>query len=652
MNKASDLLNEAQTLLDSGQHAPARERFVQVCEIDPTNAEAWLMLGAIDAEAGNLDSAWNHAQRALLEDSDYEEAHLTLAGLQQHRGELTEALQSCGRALSIDNDYEEAWLMQSGIQGALGQYKDSEESSKQVIRLWPECVDAQVNLGNALKEQGQWNAAIDSYRQALQLEPNQPHAKINLGQVLLELGRLSEAENCFSQALVNHPSNADARLGLARIYHAHSDPEAAVVHCRDVISSEPANVTAHLLLCDCLVRLGQLEEAATACLAIPARSSEEFCSVAVMHAHILERKGEYLQAFEYLQDALLKYPGAPDLALVFADISRHLKRTDTATALLEQRLNGNYSPGVRKQLHFSLGRLYDEGKRYDEAFTQFRQANDLKPVVFDRDIHTAAIDSLIDAYTAETLAGFPTTGSDSQRPVFIVGMPRAGTTLVEQILSCHSAVFGAGELPYIGQMAVSMSDRFKAASPYPVCVPSLREIVFTTLAEEYLDRLTEKSGTANCVTDKQNGNYLHLGLIQLLFPNARIIHCTRTPLDTCLSLYTHDMGGEATYTRTFEDLACYYKNYQRLMQHWQRVLTVPMLEIAYEDLVMDQEKKSRELIDFCGLEWEAKCLDFHQNRRAVATPSHAQVRQPMYKSAMNRWKNYQLHLSPLQHLLQ
>ena len=646
------LLQQANALLDQGALPQARVVFSSVLEQAPSTAEAWLMLGAIDAAMGNLATALSHTRRALQEDPGYEEAHLTLAGLQQNSGELSEALQSCGRALAIDSDYEEAWLMQSGIQGALGQYVASEESSRQVIRLWPECVDAHVNLGNALKAQRQWDAAVAGYREALQLDPDQLHAKINLGQVLLELDRLSDAESCFTQALASNPSSADASLGLARVHLARNDPQPAVARCRDAISSEPGNIAAHLLLCNSLILSAQLEEAAIACSAIPARSSEELCSVAVMHARILERQGEYQQAFEYLQDALPKYPYAPDLVLVFADISRHLKRTEEATALLEQQLGGNLALGVRKQLHFSLGRTYDASQRYDEAFTQFQQANDLKPAVFDRPGHTAAIDSLINAFTAETLVGFSATGSDSQRPVFIVGMPRAGTTLVEQILSCHSAVFGAGELPYIGQMAVSLSGRFKTALPYPACVSSLPDSVFTTLAEEYLARLEEKSQTAICVTDKQNGNYLHLGLIQLLFPRARIIHCVRTPLDTCLSLYTHDMGGEATYTRSFEDLACYYRNYQKLMGHWQRVLTVPMLEIAYEDLVLDQQHKTRELVDFCDLEWEPQCLDFHQNRRAVATPSHAQVRQPLYKSAVHRWKNYQRQLSPLQHLLQ
>ena len=652
MKKTANLLIKAQAFLDSGQQSSARELYGQVCEMDTACAEAWLMLGAIDAETGNLDSAFRHTRRALQENINYEEAHLTLAGLHYHQGKLDAALESCGRALSIDNDYEEAWLMQSGIQGTLGQYPESEESSKQVIRLWPECVDAHVNLGNAFKSQGKLNAAIDSYQQALQLAPDNLHAKVSLGNVLLELDRLVEAESCYKQLLESDSSNSGANLGIARLHLARNDPEASLVQCRKVISSEPGNVTARLLLCDSLMQAGQVEEAAIACAAIPAQSTEEQCAVAVMHARILECQGAYQQAFDYLEKLLSKYPDSPDLVLVFADVSRHVRRPDDATVQLEKLLVGNFASNVRKQLHFSLGRMYDANQCYSEAFKQFQQANNLKPATYDGVSHSVAIDSLISAYTAEAFARFPAVGINSKCPVFIVGMPRAGTTLVEQILSSHSAVFGAGELPYIGNMAVNLSSRFDTALPYPACFTSLEGSVFKTLAQEYLDRLMAKSETATCITDKQNGNYLHLGLIQLLFPEARIIHCTRNPLDTCLSLYMHDLGGEATYTRNFEDLASNYKDYQRLMLHWHDVLALPVLEISYEDLVMDQERKTRELIDFCGLEWEEQCLNFHQNLRTVATPSHAQVRQPLYKSAMNRWKNYQEYLSPLQSLLQ
>jgi tetratricopeptide (TPR) repeat protein len=400
------------------------------------------------------------------------------------------------------------------------------------------------------------------------------------------------------------------------------------------------------------MRAGQFDEASAVCSAIPTGSEEDDCSVAVMSARILEQRGDIQQAFDLLNGMLEKYPDVPDVVLVFSDISRHLKRTEVATSLLEDQLERQHTPGIRTQLHFSLGRLYDYDRRYDEAFRQFQQANSLKPSVFDLAGHTAVIETLIETYTPEMLASFPTAGNQSQLPVFIVGMPRAGTTLVEQILSSHSKVFGAGELPYIGQMAVALSGKMNCGLPYPQCVHKLSQELLDTLARDYLERLQQKSATTIRVTDKQNGNYLHLGLIQLLLPRARIIHCMREPLDTCLSLYTHDMVGEATYTRSFEGLACYYKNYERLMHHWHEVLSLPVLDVTYESLVRNQEQETRNLLRFCGLEWEDQCLDFHENKRAVATPSHAQVRQPMYQSSIGRWQNYQADMSPLRSLLE
>jgi len=230
-------------------------------------------------------------------------------------------------------------------------------------------------------------------------------------------------------------------------------------------------------------------------------------------------------------------------------------------------------------------------------------------------------------------------------------MPRSGTTLVEQILSSHPDVIGAGELPYIGQIAVRLASEINSSLPYPECISSVTQDALDEFADSYLARLRQKSETATRVTDKQNGNFLHLGLIQLLLPEARVIHCIRDPMDVCLSLYSHDMGGEATYTRTFENLACYYRSYQQLMSHWHHVLDLPILNFRYEDLIEDQHAKTKELLEFCGLRWDDQCLDFHRNQRVVVTPSHAQVRQPLYRGSIGRWKNFREQLLPLQTLL-
>ncbi|MGD8854584.1 MAG: sulfotransferase, partial [Gammaproteobacteria bacterium] len=633
MTGAAELLERANRLLDSGQLVQARQMFSRICEMDQGNAEAWLMLGVIDSETGRVEDALKYVQHAIELDAAYEEAHLTLAEIQRQQGRLEDALTSCSRALQIAPDYEEAWVLQSGIQGALQRYVDAQESSRRALELWPQCVDAHINLGNACKAQGEWQQAIDSYQAALQLEPDRVPVYASLGLALLEQDRLDEASNCFSHVLRKDPGNTEAALGMARVCMSLSDPEGAIEYCHRALEPASDNVAVSFILCEALISADRLQEAERVCAAISVQQAQEI-SVALMHWRILERKGDYQQGYDLLNSLKDRYADDSAFLAAFAESSRHVKRIGEAKQLLEQRLRRKeLHVNSRKTLLFSLGHLYDANSQYDLAFEQFKEANRLKPAVFDTAGHAAAIQRLIDVYTPELLGRLPRATTRSKLPVFIIGMPRSGTTLIEQILSSHPEVVGAGELPYIGQMTVTLAAETRSQVPYPECVQFLTQDDLDRLGRSYLMRLKQKAGTAVRLTDKQNGNYLHLGLIQLLFPEARVIRCTRDPMDICLSLYTHDMGGEATYTRTFESLAFYYRQYEHLMVHWLEVLDIQVMNLRYEALVRDQRGKTRELLEFCELPWDDRCLDFHHNRRTVATPSHAQVRQPLYEES-------------------
>ena len=239
-------------------------------------------------------------------------------------------------------------------------------------------------------------------------------------------------------------------------------------------------------------------------------------------------------------------------------------------------------------------------------------------------------------------------GNISNTPVFIVGVPRSGTSLVEQILSSHSDVFGAGELTWVGVVASSIQDNLKTDTHYPECIQELTKSNINGLAEQYLRYLHTLANNESRITDKMPNNFLHLGLIHILFPNARIIHCRRDPRDTCVSIYTEYFPDGLPYSYNLLKLGAFYKQYERIMDHWRTVIGAGLIiDIDYENLVKNQEEESRRLVKFIGLDWDDSCMDFYRKKRRVNTVSNLQVKKPMYSSSIGRWKHYEKYLQTL-----
>ena len=306
------------------------------------------------------------------------------------------------------------------------------------------------------------------------------------------------------------------------------------------------------------------------------------------------------------------------------------------------------------RLHFALAQLLDRSGAYDEAFAHFRRANDLRKEVDRRcgNVHDPAAQAV---YTDRQLAWFTPEyfqrvrgfGSESELPVFVVGMMRSGTSLAEQIIASHPRVHGAGELRDISHLVGTLAQRLGGVSEYPHCLAQLDAAMTRALADEYLQRLRELGGNAIQVVDKFPTNFLYLGLIATLFPRARIIHCRRDPVDTCLSCYFQNFGEPLPFKLDLAHLGHYYREYERLMAHWVRVSPVPIFELCYEELTADQEAVSRRLLAFCGLDWDEQCLRFNETARAVQTASALQVRRPMYRTSVGRSRHYAAHLQPL-----
>jgi len=316
------------------------------------------------------------------------------------------------------------------------------------------------------------------------------------------------------------------------------------------------------------------------------------------------------------------------------------------TGLLSDTIAGDED---RINLYFALGKAYDREDDVQNAFESYRKANEIKAGLkhFDAQALEDYVDRIIEIFIRDFFESRKYFGSESELPVFIVGMPRSGSTLVEQILASHSQIHGAGELSTVRSLMRGLSGTLKTNTPVPGNVTEIDAALSHRLAEQYLNELPTVPEQIRRVCDKMLGNFLRLNLVALLFPNARVIHCQRSPLDTCVSCYLQNFAHGLRFTYNLEHLGIAYRAYQKLMNHWVVELPLKMFHVQYEVLVEQQETVSRQLIEFCNLEWDDNFLQFHRHSREVKTASFWQVRQPMYQSSVGRWQRYQPFLTPL-----
>ena len=367
---------------------------------------------------------------------------------------------------------------------------------------------------------------------------------------------------------------------------------------------------------------------------------------ALSRAFVLAGSGDAKAAWTLLEPLMNNPALSERVTILYLQISTRIGREREAAEWALRHLSRSIFPPVeRPQLLFALANVLDRLGRYDEAFDQVRAARQLLHIPYDPAEHERGITTRIESFCAANMAALPRATHSDRRPVFIVGMPRSGTSLVEQILSSHPEVYGAGELEDL----LSIASRVGGAGGrnYPHTLARLDSPILNRLSQGYLDRINSLNSTARFVTDKMPLNFLELGLIELMFPGSRIIHCVRDPLDTCLSCYMTDIAAGVTFARDLPTLAAYYRQYERLMDHWKSVLSIPILDVRYEDVVEDLEGQTRRLLQFMKLPWDDRCLTFHQNRRGVATASREQVRRPLYASSVGRWKHYRSQLAEL-----
>lgn len=525
---------------------------------------------------------------------------------------------------------------------AANHFSEAEHHYREAIRLKPVYGDAWFNLGNLLMKQRHLVEAEASFEHAAHINPQDGGYWNNLGNARLLQKKYIEAEIAYRRALENRESSAWNNLGNA--LRGQERAEDAIQAFRQAVTTNPAHAEAWLNLGNSLLDTEQNQAAAEAyqrAIALAPEKTGAHCGLGEAWLSL----GKTQLACESFERALQITPLAGEAWLGWVR-SRRITQTDEPDIARLKHLLQSNSPDVndRTDMNFALGMAYDWLGQYEEAFCHFREANQLmrERTHFDRDAFAARIDHLIALYRAESFVDLASANAQSERPVIIVGMPRSGTTLVEQILSSHPQIAAGGERRFWEQQERLGVGELSIPDP-----ASLQAV-----AEAYLADLATVSPSALRVTDKMPDNFLRLGLIHRALPHARIIHCRRNPVDICLSLYFQKFVWGHAYSYDLEDLAYYYQQYERLMAHWRKVLPPGILtEVQYEALVNAQEQQSRRLIEFCGLAWDNACMEFHASERSVNTASNWQVRQPIYTRSVERWRNYASWIPSLLSLL-
>jgi len=555
------------------------------------------------------------------------------------------ALESCARALELAPQDVDCLVEYADALRALGRAREALLFYQDAIKLDPQHVVAHNNLGNAFLELQQYSDAVACYHNALRLSPSDAKIHCNLGQAMRDLGRRQEAATAYSRAVALDPTRADSHWSLGCVlFELKRVPEAMACYAQ-ALTLEPNHAPALLSRGIALRQQRRPEEAEASCraaLAIEPNYVEALSLLGELRAD----RGQFADAEELFKQTLAI---RPDFSFAYFSIATHRKMTiedvdwlDGAQGLLAQR------PRLADQisLRYALGKYFDDIGRHAIAFGHFREANELTKrygAPYQRDKFAQRVDQIIAQFNPAFIDSHKNRGVSSDQPVFVIGMPRSGTSLTEQILASHPSVNGAGEVPFWNG-AYGVLQRLERDG-------QLGAAVLPNMADDYMQRLSEFAGAARIV-DKMPANFLYAGLIHAALPRARIIHMQRHPIDTCLSIYFQNFFGMGPYANDLDNLAHYYREYRRVMNHWRSLLPgTVLLDIPYESLIEDQEGWTRRMLDFVGLPWNPRCLDFHQTDRVVITASKWQVRQKIHSGSAGRWKHYEQFVGPLLGLL-
>ena len=603
----------------AGQLDEAEAIYRQVLKAAPNSGEALHLLGLVSHDRGDSARAMQFIQRALEATPESAAVHLSLGNLLRASDQLDAATKSYRRAIALKPDFAHAHCNLASALSRQGLHEEALESAARAVELMPDLAEAHFNRAAALARRRRFVDAEAAFRKVLALQPDNAAALTELGQVVAELKRFDEAIGIMRRAVELQPDKIGAHLPLAATLVMAMDLDASEAAWRKAIDLAPNSARAWAGLGTTMRVVGRFDEARV-----------------------------------YFERALALDPDLSDAhggLAVIGQLPSNEAHVDRLRALAA-------SPEVeiehRVWLSFALGTMLDNAGRYDEAFSSFAEGNAAHRErlagfgeIYDHAALERQVTGLIQSLNAAFYSAVEPDGNPSETPVFVVGMPRSGTSLVEQIASSHSRVSGAGELSDLPRLCDTVFAHGQGRS-----LEEMDPGLARRLADDYVAKLERLGKGRARVVDKMPDNILHLGVAALLFPGARVVFCRRDLRDICLSCYFRHFSEPMAFAQDLADCARRALEIERLADHWRNVLPLRMHTIDYEALVADLEGESRRLIAFLGLDWEPACLEFHKTERSVLTASGWQVRQPLYTHSVGRWRHYERHLGPLLQVLE
>ncbi|MGA3403432.1 MAG: tetratricopeptide repeat protein [Acetobacteraceae bacterium] len=678
------LFGEAVQCLQAGRLAEAETLCRQVLAVDARHADSLHILGLIALQVRHPAAAIDLIGQAVALRNDVPAYYNNLGNALQDHGRLADAVAQYQRALALKPDYPQAHNNLGNALKAQGRLTDALAQYRHALALNPNDAAAHNNLGSALREQGSFAEAVVHCERALALRPDYAEAHNNLGLALQGENRLADAVAHYERALAHTPDSPQVHSNLGNALLAEGKPEEAIAHYRRALALQPDYVEAHNNLGLALQDQGKLDAAIA--------HHERALALNPNHAQAHNNLGSALEGQGRLDEALAHFERAlalkPDYAQAYHNLGivlQNLGRLAQAQQAYEQAIAlapqtvRYYRPllDVRRvvagdpylaamerlaqdmaalsnndqhELHFALGKAYADLEQHERSFRHLVVGNALKrrSITYDESATLGFFDRIRAVFTPELMQRQQGLGDPSAVPIFIVGMPRSGTTLVEQILASHPAVHGSGERDDFMHAVESLHAPNDASPAFPEDVPALSGETLRQLGARYLAAITQAAPDAARITDKMPGNFAYAGLIHLALPNARIIHVRRDPIDTCVSCFSILFAVGQPQSYDLAELGRYYRAYAALMEHWRHVLPPGvMLDVQYEDVVADVAQQARRMVAHCGLEWDDACLAFHRTQRAVRTASAVQVRQDIYATSIGRWRRYGDLLQPL-----
>jgi tetratricopeptide (TPR) repeat protein len=660
----------------------ARELVGRAVDAAGRTAEDHVVLGTTFIRLNDLENAHRQFEMAVALDEGHTEARFHLANVLSGRGDVAGAVIHYEKVLAIKSDNAEAHQNLGMALQRLGQFETALAHHQAALATSPKSAVIHVSLGDACRHLGRHDNAIAHYAQALAINPGSTDAHINLGGCFHLTGRREQAIRSYQRALTINPGLADAHYNLGNLYAELDNLDAAIAHYERSIGLSPTSAEAHNNLANVLQKRGRQRDAiehyknairlkptyvsAQRSLGDALKSQNHIdgaivCFLAALaveprDAPTLNRLASALLIEGRLDEASQAFEAAIDIAPENIGIQHNyaavkpFAKGDRRLARLEELHAGQdrLSDDQRIVLHFTLGKAYADLKDAERSFRHFEAGNRLKrrQVTYDERQTMALMQRIRNASTKELLNAKSNVGHDSEAPVFVVGMPRSGTSLVEQILASHPRVFGAGEVDHFATTISDVAQR--TAGAYPDMLAKMSDQDFRELGKIYVERLGRDGAAKDRIVDKLPANFLFMGLIHLALPRARIIHVRRNAVDTCVSCYSLLFAEDQPFAYDLGELGHYYKAYEAMMEHWRSVLPPGrMLEVRYEDLVEDLAGQAPRLVAHCGIEWDERCLAFHETKRQVHTASLVQVRKSIYGSSVGRSRFYGSRLQPL-----